>query len=134
MGKGKNEPLFTSIVEPPEGRLERCRALIFFVFERALGDILGERTVPADRRSARAWLASDSFEPYSARWWSEVAELEWVYDACRKIIKDVDHAESRDLRSQTNFRIATLKREWYGRNMGAALRRVRKRVTVKLVA
>lgn len=69
-------------------RLERERALVFFIFERALADVIGRETDTFIRRDARAWLFAGGDPPHpfgSALWYANLADMEHVLYACQKV-------------------------------------------------
>lgn len=59
------------------------RALVFFVFERALRDATSETIEPHIKREARGWLQSRSRECYDAEWYAENFDLKHILYACR---------------------------------------------------
>lgn len=66
-----------------------CRRLVSCILVRALKDVFETAETPVHiTRDAREWLYSRSKKPYSANWYAEHANLEWLLEKCRKIAKD----------------------------------------------
>lgn len=76
------------------------RKLIIRMFFRALLDSVGRAGVTkAISREAKVWLLRPKELKYSAAWWAELADMQYVLEVCRKVVR-------KEITVPTHFNIA----------------------------